>query len=125
MAVSYLTDEDIKMIHTLARDDKIGDRVLPPPLTTPTYYLTLVLYCRYLQVLLLPYMVMTTSSVQLPCHFLAGCLKIQVNRGQLHVQWNLSIVDTIGNHLTVLIVEVSIIRGSFVQNCHNWDESKC
>ena len=27
MAVDNLTDDDIKMIHTLARDDKIGDRV--------------------------------------------------------------------------------------------------
>ena len=27
MAVASLTDEDIKMIHSLARDEKIGDRV--------------------------------------------------------------------------------------------------
>ena len=31
------------------------------------------------------------------------------------------IVDTIGTSVTVLIVEVSLIQGSFVQNYHNWD----
>ena len=29
----------------------------------------------------------------------------------MQLQWNLYIVDTIGNHLTVLIIEVSLIQG--------------
>ena len=39
-----------------------------------------------------------------------------------YVQWNLFTADTIGTQVTVLIVGVSLIQGSFVQNCNNWDK---